>query len=85
MTLIELDSCSRASLKQIAKHERYLVEVEGDGTIVLTPAVVMSTAEALLMGRGDILGQVEANRAAGLPGRRTRPVCGITLDRVRQR
>ena len=74
MTLIELDSRSRASLKQIAKHERYLVEVEGDGTIVLTPAVVMSTAEARLMGRGDILGQVDANRAAGLPGKRTRPV-----------
>jgi len=74
MTLIELDSRKRASLKLIAKHERYLVEVEGDGTIVLTPAVVMSTSEARLMERGDILEQVDANRAAGLPGKRTRPV-----------
>jgi len=74
MTLIELDSRKRASLKLIAKHERYLVEVEGDGTIVLTPAVVMSTAEARLLERGDIVEKVETNRAAGLPGKRTRPV-----------
>lgn len=71
--LIELDSRSRASLKALATHDRYIAEVEGDGTIVLTPAVVMSAAEARLMERPDILDRVEQNRAAGLPGKRTRP------------
>jgi hypothetical protein len=73
MTLIELDSRSRASLKSLATHQRYLAEVEPDGTIVLTPAVVMSAAEARLMARTDILEMVEANRASGFPGKRTRP------------
>lgn len=72
-TLIELDSRRRASLKTIATHDRYLVEVEADGTIVLTPAVVMSTVEARLHERPDILARVETNRANGHPGKRTRP------------
>lgn len=74
MTMIELDSRRRASLKQIAQHERYLVDVEDDGTIVLTPAVVMSAVEAQLMARKDILDSVDKNRAAGLPGRPDRPI-----------
>jgi hypothetical protein len=47
-SLLELDSRRRISLGQLATHDRYLVEVEEDGTIVLTPAVVMSAAEAQL-------------------------------------
>lgn len=43
---IELDSRRRASLARIARHTRYLVKVEDDGVIVLTPAVVMTEAEA---------------------------------------
>lgn len=73
MTLIELDSRSRASLKALASHDRYIAEVEGDGTIVLTPAIVMSATEARLMERPDILDGIETNRAAGYPGKRTRP------------
>jgi hypothetical protein len=46
--LLELDSRRRISLGSLATHDRYLVEVEEDGTIVLTPAVVMSAAEARL-------------------------------------
>lgn len=47
--LLELDSRRRLSLGQIAKHDRYLAEIEEDGTIVLTPAVVMTEAEARLL------------------------------------
>ena len=45
-TLLELDTRRRISLGQIAKHDRYLAVAEADGTIVLTPAVVMTEAEA---------------------------------------
>lgn len=45
-TLIELDSRKRAPLRQIARHERYLVTVEPDGVVILTPAVVMTEYEA---------------------------------------
>lgn len=47
-TLLELDSRRRVSLGTIAKHDRYLANVEDDGTIILTPAVVMSVAQARL-------------------------------------
>jgi len=46
--LLELDSRRRISLGSLARHDRYLVDVEEDGTIVLTPAVVMSVVEARL-------------------------------------
>ncbi|MCL2780506.1 MAG: hypothetical protein FWD74_03275 [Actinomycetia bacterium] len=72
-TLIELDSRSRASLRAIATHGRYLADVEGDGTIILTPAVVITAAEASLMARPDILARVASNRAEGYPGQRGRP------------
>lgn len=44
--LLELDSRRRASLGRIAKHAFYFVRVEEDGTIVLTPALVMTPQEA---------------------------------------
>lgn len=47
--LLELDTRRRISLGRIAKHNHYLVAVEEDGTIVLTPAVVMTEAEARLL------------------------------------
>jgi hypothetical protein len=46
--LLEVDSRRRISLGPLAQHDRYLVEVEDDGVIVLTPAVVLSVAEARL-------------------------------------
>jgi hypothetical protein len=48
--LLELDTRRRISLGQLAKHNRYLAAIEEDGTIVLTPAVVMTEAEARLLG-----------------------------------
>ena len=47
-SLLEVDSRRRISLGALATHDRYLVDVEHDGTIVLTPAVVISVAEARL-------------------------------------
>jgi len=47
--LLEVDSRRRISLGSLAEHDRYLVDVEEDGTIVLTPAVVMSRAQARLL------------------------------------
>jgi hypothetical protein len=44
----ELDSRRRISLGSLATHDRYLVNVEEDGTIVLTPAIVMPAVEAQL-------------------------------------
>lgn len=71
--VIELDARHRASLGALASYDRYLAKVETDGTIVLTPAVVLSAAEAALLERPDIIQGIESNRAAGLPGRRQRP------------
>lgn len=48
--LIELDQRRRASLGRVGRHEQYLAREEPDGTLVLTPAVVMrvSDLEALV-------------------------------------
>ncbi len=45
-TLIELDSRKRAALGRLAHHDRYLARVEPDGTLILTPATVMTKQEA---------------------------------------
>jgi hypothetical protein len=43
--LLEVDSRRRISLGALAQHDRYFVDVEDDGVIVLTPVIVMSVAE----------------------------------------
>jgi len=45
---LEVDARRRISLGALAEYDRYLADVEEDGTIVLTPAVVMSVAQARL-------------------------------------
>jgi hypothetical protein len=52
--LLEIDGRRRLSLGSLATHDRYLASVEDDGTIVLTPAVVMSVAEARLHAAVEI-------------------------------
>jgi hypothetical protein len=69
--LIEADSRGRLSLGN--PNERYLVEVEDDGTTILTPAVVVSKTENALLQRPDILSLIEKNRQNGLQGRTGRP------------
>ena len=56
--LLELDARRRISLGKIAQHNRYLVNVEEDGTIVLTPTVVMTVAEAKLLAAPGVVGQI---------------------------
>ncbi|MEW6474130.1 MAG: hypothetical protein AB1679_17900 [Actinomycetota bacterium] len=50
-TLVELDSRHRAALGRLARHARYLAEVDEDGIITLTPAVVVSAIETTLIAR----------------------------------
>jgi hypothetical protein len=52
-SVLEVDSRRRISLGALAEHDRYLVDVEEDGTIVLTPAVVMSAAQARLLAAAE--------------------------------
>jgi hypothetical protein len=58
-SMLEVDSRRRISLGPLAVHDRYLVEVEEDGTIVLTPAVVMSAAQARLLAAGETSRKVD--------------------------
>lgn len=73
-SLLEVDSRRRISLGSLAEHDRYLVEVEADGVIVLTPAVVMSVVEARLHAAAETARQVDNFLDHPETGvRRTRP------------
>jgi hypothetical protein len=79
-SLLEVDSRRRISLGSLAAHDRYLVEVEDDGVIVLTPAVVMSAAEARLYAATETSKMIDDFLDDPETGvRRTRPA------RLRQR
>ena len=54
--LLELGAGRRASFGKIGhpEHTRYLATTEPDGTVILTPAVVMSASQARLLERPDI-------------------------------
>lgn len=72
--LLDPDSRGRVSLRALgtpAPH--YLARKEHDGTIVLTPAVVLTEAEARLQQRPDILATLEAASAPGAPYSTERP------------
>lgn len=43
--LIEVDSRRRIHLGDMAKHHRYLAHTEPDGTVILTPAVVVPASK----------------------------------------
>jgi hypothetical protein len=63
--LIELDGRKRAPLRGLARHERYLVSADDDGTLVLTPAVVMTELEAALLGKNpELLGRLKESRGS---------------------
>lgn len=59
-TLIELDDRRRASLGKLGRHRRYLAHEEPDGTLVLTPATVMSEAQAHLLARPEVMADIDA-------------------------
>jgi prophage tail gpP-like protein len=58
--LIELDDRRRVSLGKLGRHRRYLVREEPDGTLVLTPAAVMSEAQARLLAHPDVMADIDA-------------------------
>ena len=62
--LLELDERRRAALGKIGKpeHRRYLVTEEPDGTLILTPAVVMSELEAAFLASSDVQSRIAAYR-----------------------
>jgi hypothetical protein len=59
--LVEVDSRRRVTLGRHAKHDRYLVTEEADGTLVLTPAVVMTELEARFLQNPELVERVKAN------------------------
>lgn len=60
MPLIEVDERGRASLGKLgATPGRYLGEVQPDGTVILHPATVMTTAQARLLARPDVMHLVD--------------------------
>jgi hypothetical protein len=73
--LLELDDRRRTSFGKIGRPQdrRYLVTEEPDGTVILTPAIVVAEHEARLLARPDILAQVAADRAEPKKLRRRKP------------
>lgn len=63
--LIELDSRRRLALGRIGnpEHTRYLVDEQPDGTLVLTPAVVMSQQEVALLRKPELVDRLDAEAA----------------------
>ncbi len=62
--LVELDGRRRVSLGKVGRpeHTRYLVSEEPDGSLVLTPAVVLSETEANLLSNRALVDRIETNR-----------------------
>ncbi|MGH3504799.1 MAG: hypothetical protein ACRDQA_28475 [Nocardioidaceae bacterium] len=58
-TLIELDDRRRVSLGKLGRHQRYLAHEEPDGTLVLTPAAIMSKAQASLLARPEVMADID--------------------------
>jgi hypothetical protein len=59
-SLVEVDARRRVSLGSLAEYDRYFANVEEDGTIVLTPAVVMPAAEVRLYEATETAAEVDA-------------------------
>jgi hypothetical protein len=62
--LLEVDDRRRVTLGKVGKpeHRRYLAAEEPDGTIVLSPAVVMSELEARFLANTELVERIEDNR-----------------------
>ncbi|MCJ7439559.1 MAG: hypothetical protein MUP97_17610 [Acidimicrobiia bacterium] len=65
--LISLQDRGRVNLARIARHDRYLVHEEPDGTLIWEPARVLSETEARLLEHPELVATIEANRTD--PGR----------------
>jgi hypothetical protein len=75
LTLIEVDERGRTSLGRLRPAAgRYLGEVQSDGTVVLHPATIMTSAQARLLARPDVMdaiAELASDPSAGV--RRGRP------------
>lgn len=62
--LIELDDRRRVSLGKLGRpeHRRYLATEHPDGTIIFTPAVVMSELEARFLANRALVERIEDDR-----------------------
>ncbi len=62
-TLLELDERRRTSMGKIGRpeHRRYIVTEEPDGTLILSPAVVMAEHEARLLANQALMAQIGQN------------------------
>jgi hypothetical protein len=63
--VVESDERGRVSLARagMEPNQRYVAHSEPDGTIILTPAAVVSTYEARFLGNSRLVEQIEDNRA----------------------
>lgn len=63
--LIELDDRRRAHLGRVGnpEHRRYLVRTQPDGTMIFTPAVVMSELEARFLRNEELEQRIAAVEA----------------------
>ncbi len=61
---VETDTRSRVSLKQLGvpEHRQFIASVDEDGTVVLSPAVTISEAEARFLRNPDVVARIEDNR-----------------------
>ena len=78
--LVEVDARRRISLGKLGKPDqtRYLVTEHSDGSLLLTPAVVMTAHEAALLRNPELVAQIEqdlADPSSAMPSsaRRSRP------------
>lgn len=64
-TVVEADDRGRVSLGRagVQPNQRYVAHAEPDGTVVLTPAAVVTTYEARFLGNPSLVEQIEDNRA----------------------
>lgn len=63
-TLVELDRRRRVSLGRVGRpeHTRYIVREEEDGTLVWTPAAVVSDLEARFLQDPALLARIDEGR-----------------------
>lgn len=63
--LVEVDARRRISLGKLGKPDqtRYLVTEQPDGSLLLTPAVVMTAHEAALLRNPELVAQIEQDLA----------------------
>ncbi|WP_131726381.1 hypothetical protein [Mycobacteroides immunogenum] len=60
--LLEVDSRRRLNLNKVGHHDLYTASVHEDGTIILTPALVISPAELHFLHDAEVQRIVQVGR-----------------------